>query len=48
MNLFYAFRFTPALDKDGKAIPIPKEFEEHAVRYVSCFCLLCVAELRVC
>ena len=39
-NLFYAFRFTPAHDKDGKEIPISTEFEEHAVRYVPASCLV--------
>ena len=34
-NLFYSFRFTPAVDEKGREIPIPTEFEEHAVRYVS-------------
>lgn len=33
-NLFHAYRITPAVDEEGKAIPIPTEFEEHAVRCV--------------
>ncbi|KAI0757953.1 cytochrome P450 [Fomes fomentarius] len=32
-NLFHVYRITPAVDEEGKAIPIPTEFEEHAVRH---------------
>ena len=34
-SLFHAFRITPARDANGREIPIPNEFEEHAVRYVA-------------
>ncbi|KAI0757928.1 hypothetical protein C8Q74DRAFT_288559 [Fomes fomentarius] len=33
-NLFHVFRIAPAVDAEGKAIPILTEFEEHAVRCV--------------
>ena len=36
-NMFYVFHITPAADENGVEIPLPTDFEEHAVRCVFAF-----------
>ena len=34
VSMFYAFKISSAIDKDGKQIPIDTQHSEHSVRYV--------------
>lgn len=36
-SIFYAFKITPELDKDGNPLPVDLEYEEFSVRYASFF-----------
>ena len=46
-SIFYAFKITPELDKDGNPLPVDLEYEEFSVRYggpLPCYCFLSFAD----
>ena len=46
-SIFYAFKITPELDKDGNPLPVDLEYEEFSVRYGGPFTCYCFCHLLI-